>query len=106
GSTGRADAMLAVFCLRLAAGMLACLLILPAVQVHPRFYRTHFLTALGLTVLAGWWAWDTGPLPALLCVAIGAALAFVSVIVWSVEGAPGGKLLVVLTVVALASGLV
>jgi hypothetical protein len=98
--------MLAVFCLRLAAGMLACLLLLPAVQVHPRFYRTHFLTALGLTLVAVWAAWQTAPASALICIAIGTGVAFVSVIVWSVEGAPGGKLLVVLTVAALASGLV
>src|SRR5438128_1069895 len=44
--------MLAVSCLRLAAGMLGCLLVLPRGLIHPRFYRTHFLTALGLPCLA------------------------------------------------------
>ena len=44
--------MLAVFCLRLACGMLGLLLLLSPAQVNPRFYRTHFLTALGLTAVA------------------------------------------------------
>src|SRR5438045_55855 len=42
--------MLAVFCLRLAAGMTACLLLLPPSQVHFRFYRVHFLVALGMSI--------------------------------------------------------
>ncbi len=44
--------MLAVFCLRLAAGMIACLLLLPSAVVNPRFFRTHFLTALALAGVA------------------------------------------------------
>ena len=43
---------LSVFALRLAAGMIACLLLLSPADVNPRFYRVHFLTALGLTGLA------------------------------------------------------
>jgi hypothetical protein len=98
--------MLAVFCLRLAAGMLACLFLLPAAQVHPRFYRTHFLTVLGLAACAVWAAWSTAPMPAILCIAAAIILAIVSVVVWSLEGAPGGKLLILLTVGALIAGLV
>jgi hypothetical protein len=44
--------MLAAFCLRLALGMVAFLPLLPAKQMHPRFFRTQFLVALGLTVVA------------------------------------------------------
>jgi hypothetical protein len=98
--------MLAVFCLRLATGMLACLFLLPAAQVHPRFYRTHLLTALGLAAGAGWAAWSTASMAAVVCIAAGAFLAIVSVVVWSLEGAPGGRLLILLTVAALATGLV
>jgi hypothetical protein len=97
--------MLAVFGLRLAAGMLACLLLLPRRQIHPRFYRTHFLTALGLATLALAFAWDgatdwtTGLLVA------GVALAFAGSVVWFVEGAPGGQILVVLATLSLGGGL-
>jgi hypothetical protein len=44
--------MLAVFALRLALGMLTSLFLLSPKQMHPRFFRTHFLTALGLLVVA------------------------------------------------------
>jgi len=40
--------MLTIFCLCLAWGMIASLLILPAAQVHPRFFRVQYLIALGL----------------------------------------------------------
>ena len=44
--------MLAIFCLRLALGLIAALLLLSPAQVNPRFFRTHFLTTLGLTAVA------------------------------------------------------
>jgi len=44
--------MLAVFCLRLALGMLFSLFFLSPSKMHPRFFRTHFVTALGLCVVA------------------------------------------------------
>ena len=44
--------MLAIFCLRLACGLLSALLLLSPALVNPRFYRTHFLTVLGLTTTA------------------------------------------------------
>src|SRR5947209_4271756 len=97
--------LLAVFCLRLACGMLACLLLLPPALVHPRFYRTHFLTALGLASLAAVVARErVGPgLFALLLA--GAALTFAGSVLWNVEGAPGGRSLIALTVLVLAAGL-
>ena len=98
--------MLAVFCLRLAVGMLACLLLLPTALIHPRFYRTHFLTALGLSGLAFWPARDAGSSLVLVLIGIGAALAFVSVVVWSMEGAPGGRTGIILTCAVLAASLV
>src|SRR5581483_10636600 len=92
--------LLAVFCLRLAAGLLGCLLLLsPDVGPAPtaasrftrvgfRFYRTHFLA--GLLVL--------------LAAALGLAVA--GSVVWALEGAPGGRALVILTTAVLAAGLV
>jgi hypothetical protein len=98
--------MLAVFCLRLAFGMLACLLLLPATQIHPRFYRTHFLTALGLTALAFWGAWDANDMVIRGLIGGAAALSLLAAVVWSLEGAPGGRTLIVLTCVFLGAGLV
>ena len=50
--------MLPLFFLRLAFGMLAALLLLSPAQINPRFYRTHFLTALGLGAGALVLLWD------------------------------------------------
>jgi hypothetical protein len=97
--------MLAVFCLRLAAGMIGCLLLLSPAQVHPRFYRVHFLVALGLAalVLAASWGAAAPWAPALL--GLGLVLAFAGSFAWSLEGAPGGRTLIVLTTAALAGAL-
>ena len=46
------DFMLSVFTLRLAAGMIACLLLLSPSKINPRYFRTHFLTAFALGGLA------------------------------------------------------
>jgi hypothetical protein len=96
--------MLALFCLRLTFGMLAALLLLSPAQINPRFYRTHFLTALGLGAGALVLSWDApGPLAAILGGAL--LLAFLGSVSWSVEGAPGGRVLVVLTALALGAAL-
>jgi len=97
--------MLATFCLRLACGLIGALLILSPAQINPRFYRVHFLTALGLTAtaavflqdLAGVWLWAT-----LSCALL---FAFLGSLAWSLEGAPGGSSLIPLTVVSLALAL-
>ena len=94
-----------MFCLRLACGLIAALVLFSPSLVNPRFYRVHFLTALGLTAVAaffgreqvGGWLW--GALAVLV-------LAFVGSLAWSVEGAPGGKVLIGLTSLALATTLV
>jgi hypothetical protein len=98
--------MLAVFCLRLACGMIACLLLLPPAQVNPRFFRTHFLTALALTVVAALFLREQERL--VLWLALGAAMlcTFLGSVVWMLEGAPLGRTSIVLSVPALAAGLV
>lgn len=96
--------MLALFCLRLALGLLAALLLLRPAQINPRFYRTHFLTVLGLGCLAlGLIAVEHRP-PLALIVALG--LAALGSMAWSLEGAPGGRTLIVLTLVAIAAALI
>jgi hypothetical protein len=109
--------MLAVFCLRLAVGLLACLLLLsadtgrgprPAGQdrVGFKFYRTHFLVALGLACAAGLFLRDVVPPGFLVLLGAGMALCVAGSVVWALEGAPGGRALVVLTPAALAAALV
>jgi hypothetical protein len=88
--------MLSVFTLRLAAGMVACLLLLSPKQINPRYFRTHFLTALGLGVVAflflpphsSWWV------KGLLIAA--AAAAFLGSVTFALENAPGSVALIVL----------
>jgi hypothetical protein len=97
--------MLAIFCLRLAAGLVSMLILLPAAQVNPRFFRTHFLTALALTAVAAvflretadFWLWLLLA-AAILCSALGS-------MVWMLEGAPGGRGLIALTAPILLAAL-
>jgi hypothetical protein len=87
--------MLALFCLRLAGGLLACLLLLRPAQVNPRFFRVQFLTALGLSVVAAFFLRATADL--LTWVVLGSAmgLCFLGSLVWSLERAPGGVFFIV-----------
>jgi hypothetical protein len=99
-------AALSVFALRLAAGMIACLLLLSPATINPRFYRVHFLTALGLTGLAALFAYEAPggwPLWTLLVAAMVFTLA--GSISWFLEKAPGGRTLIVLTALAAAGAL-
>jgi hypothetical protein len=98
--------MLAVFCLRLALGLLAALLLLSPAAVNPRFYRTHFLVVLGLTVVAALFLRSLAGLGQWLALAAALLLAFAGSVVWSLEGAPGGRTLIVLSVAVLAAALV
>ena len=45
--------MVATFCLRLACGLVLALMVLVPAQVPPRFFRVQYLTALGLSAVAG-----------------------------------------------------
>jgi hypothetical protein len=98
--------MLAVFALRLAAGTIGCLLLLPPTLLNPRFFRTHFLTALALAGLALMCVRDDAGWPLLTCLSVAMALAFAGSLVWGLEGAPGGRAFIVLTTLTLAGALV
>ena len=97
--------MLAIFCLRLACGLIGALLLLSPSQVNPRFFRTHFLTALALCAVAAVFVRETAD--AWLWTALGAALglALCGSVVWHVEGAPAGRMLIVLTTPALIAAM-
>lgn len=98
--------MLAVFALRLAAGMMACLLLLPSRVINPRFFRTHFLTALALAGLSLLSVRDSADWMLLTWLGASLVLAFVGSMVWGLERAPGGRTFIVLTTLALAGSLV
>src|SRR5713101_4118561 len=93
--------MLATFCLRLACGLIGSLLLLSPQQVNPRLFRVHFLIALGLTALAavtrrgtaGWEMW--------LALVTTGVLALLGSLVWSLEGTPGGRGIVILSLFSL-----
>jgi hypothetical protein len=98
--------MLVLFCLRLAVGLLACLVLLSPAQINPRFYRTHCLVALGLAALTAVFAYETAG-PWLLVALVGAVvLCLAGFFAWSLEGAPLGRTLIVAATLALGAGLV
>jgi hypothetical protein len=98
--------MLALFCLRLAIGLGAALLILSPELINPRFYRTHFLTIIGLAtgaflLLLGSMTFWLG-----LCLGVGLGSAFLGSLAWSLQGAPGGRFLTGVTAISLGGALV
>jgi hypothetical protein len=97
--------MLAVFALRLAAGAIGCLLLLPPAIINPRFFRTHFLTAFCLAGVALMSVRDTTDGQLLTILGVAMALAFVGSLVWGLEKAPGGLTLIVLTTITLVAAL-
>src|SRR6185437_6187931 len=98
--------MLAVFALRLAAGMIGCLLLLPPAIINPRFFRTHFLTALALAGLALVCVREDAAWPLLTLLGVALVLAFAGSLVWGLEGAPGGRIFIVLTTLTLTGALI
>src|SRR6516164_6802911 len=97
--------MLAVFALRLAAGAIGCLLLLPPAIINPHFFRTHFLTALALAGVAVVCVREEATWPLFTLLGAAMALSFFGSMVWGLEGAPGGRAFIVLTTLALAAAL-
>src|SRR5256885_1712060 len=95
--------MVATFCLRLALGMLASLVLLSPKQMHPRFFRTQFLTVLGLCIVATLPATD---LYQRRLIGLLVAPAFAGAIVWNFEKATLGWVFLVLTAVAIIAILI
>ncbi len=93
--------MLPLFCLRLGLGLLASLLLLSPHQINPRFYRTQFLTVLGLGAVALAFLWTEASTPVLATLGGALVLCFLGSVSWSLEGHPGGRLLMVLALLSL-----
>ncbi len=89
--------MLAIFCLRLACGMSGAVLILSPSQVNPRFYRVQFLAVLGLIAVAVFVAWRAISGTEWIVLGGTMLLAFCGSVVWSLEGAPAGRTIMLLT---------
>ena len=98
--------MVATFCLRLAAGLILMLPILPPAHVPPRFYRVHFLTALGLSALAGIFMYENASIEFWLIYAAAVLACLTGSIVWHLDEAPGGKLTAYLAPIALTACLI
>src|SRR5262245_45218377 len=109
--------MLADFCLRLAAGMTACLLLLsPATTArpapgrkplaNPAYFRTHFLTALALLCGSLLWLFSGGDVVLLALLSVAMTLAFAGSVVWSLERSPFGVTLIVLTTAVLTAAVI
>jgi hypothetical protein len=97
--------MVAIFCLRLAFGLIGSLLLLSPAQVNPRFYRVHFLVALGLAAVAAVFVGEASGLGLWLALGGGMLLAYVGSTLWSLEGAPLGRTAIALTFAALGLAL-
>jgi hypothetical protein len=93
--------MLATFCLRLACGMIAALLVLAPAQVPPRFFRVQYLTALGLLAIAGFFLREVAGPGLWLFLGLSALVTFVGSIIWHVEGSPGQRIVLILANLAL-----
>jgi len=89
--------MLTTFCVRLALGLMASLFLLSPKQLHPRFFRTHCLTAMGLLAVATLAAWPEAPLWQRTALAVAGVLALLAALSWTLDPAPGGWAIVVVT---------
>ncbi len=110
--------MLTTFCFRLASGMVASLLLLSSKEVNPRFYRTHYLVALGLICLGAAmtpsaiiqeptpafiaWLWNFR----LIVFSAAAIVCCLGSIIWSVEGHPSSWIIGLMSAVTLTVPLI
>jgi hypothetical protein len=98
--------MVATFCLRLAFGMIASLLVLDPTPIPPRFFRVQFLVALALISVAGcFYIGDDTPGGLWLVLVWSAWACFVASIYWHTDKARGGKACITLTTLGLAVAL-
>lgn len=109
--------MLALFLIRLALGLVACLLLLsPSRTARPtaarpalanaNFFRTQLLVTFALSVGALLCLWGDTDWPLLASLLVAAVCACFGSVTWSLERSPGGVSLLALTTAALASALV
>src|SRR5438105_3892973 len=89
--------MVATFCLRLACGLILFLPILPTAVVPPRFYRVQFLFALAMLAVAAIFLGDAAGPAFWIAWTAAAAGCVAGSIVWHVDEAPGGQVVIWVT---------
>ncbi|MCI0379854.1 MAG: hypothetical protein L0215_19915 [Gemmataceae bacterium] len=97
--------MLPVFCLRLVCGLIAVLPVVPTAQVHPRFFRIQYLTALGLLATAIFFLYDVAGPYFWITWSLGVLACFAGSVSWHVEGHPLRRMIATLAVCALTATL-
>jgi hypothetical protein len=95
--------MLAVFCLRLACGLTGALVLCPARLVNPRFFRAQYRIALGLTGVAALSLWEGAAPWFKLLLAGGIGALFAGALIWSLDKAPGHRLILVAALLCLVT---
>lgn len=97
--------MVAAFCLRLATGMVVSMHLLPFAETPPRFCRVHFLSALGLLAIAGFFSLDGMHSPMAVMLGLSLLCCFAGSIVWHLDGAPLARLILLLATGAIVGAL-
>jgi hypothetical protein len=82
------------FCLRLAFGLVAVLPLLPSRIVPPRFFRVQFLVALALLAGAAFFLRETASELFWIACALGVVGCCAGSVVWHLDDAPGGRLMI------------
>jgi len=83
--------MVAIVCLRIAAGLIGSAVILDPGPIPPRFFRVQHLAALALTAVATFFLSDVATPGMWTALAVALATCFAGSIAWHVDAAPGGK---------------
>ncbi len=94
--------MIAIFCLRLAVGLMAALALLSPAQINPRFFRAQCWIVMGLTLAATVFAQDFATTSVWIALVVSLTLALAGSVIWALEGAPGGRMVIALAGLALA----
>src|SRR5262245_1815101 len=97
--------MVTTFCLRLACGLVASLVVLSPAQVPPKFYRVQFLTALGLLATAAFFRPASSDVWRLAALVGGMAICLFGSIVWHLDNAPDGSFAVYVAAIVLTCAL-
>jgi len=88
--------MVATFCLRLAFGMIASLLVLDPTPIPPRFFRIQYLAVLALIVVTAYFRGDpyqsSEGIFFITVVASTGLMCVVGSVIWHLRDAPGGKI--------------
>jgi hypothetical protein len=82
------------FCLRLAFGLVVVLPLLPSSIVPQRFFRVQFLVALALLAGAAFFLRETASELFWIACALGVVCCCAGSVVWHLENAPGGRLMI------------